>query len=506
MQNETKLSLLHTKIDELWEKYSDNDQILNKLIYQVTNTLPNHLSTSNTQLLEKQNKKVKFNEIMREFTDDFLSEYNYTFIPSTNLFIKYDDVNYQVINEDDIQHMIYNKLARNNELSDSKDKVKTFILKTIKDRLITNTIPESITIQNTLSIFYPLIFSSKREAQYFLTIIGDNILKKNLSLVHIIDNAAKDLINILGQLFNQFMGNLNALNTIKYKYYDQKYEYTRLLKLIPNFNLHDIWKQNLPNQFLNIIAVACHYSIRYSSSDNFVESKITDPNVKNYIFFLKNNTYKTILNEFTSEYLIQTPDNNLKVKDMLYLWKLYLENKRCPSIMFTNTFKNNIQELIEYDESNELYKNITSKHLPSISKFIDFWNESIENTSNKDHELDIDEMHTLYKRYCESKNQHAVINEDQILSIIEHFFPNITIIENKYITNITTKLWDKNGEIINFVNHYNSTEDSTKTISINRLYKLYCKYQYNKRLICNKIYFTKFIKTISESFPCLGIK
>ena len=52
-------------------------------------------------------------------------------------------------------------------------------IRTIKARSPLTAIPESYTIQHTINLFIPNLFSSKYSAKYFLTLLGDNILNKN---------------------------------------------------------------------------------------------------------------------------------------------------------------------------------------------------------------------------------------------------------------------------------------------------------------------------------------
>ena len=87
-----------------------------------------------------------------------------------------------------------------------------------KDNHIYQTIPESTTIQQVLNSLYPAIFSTKVEAKYFLTILGDNILRKENSLIHIISSSAKTLINNLNTLSQVWFGT-NSTQSFKFKYH-----------------------------------------------------------------------------------------------------------------------------------------------------------------------------------------------------------------------------------------------------------------------------------------------
>ena len=91
-------------------------------------------------------------------------------------------------------------------------------MKRIKQNNLLDSIPESDTIQRILSLLSD-IFNSKDEVKYFLTILGDNILKKNTNLIHIMDYNIKEFIDNINQYCQAIIG-CNCTNTIKYKFYD----------------------------------------------------------------------------------------------------------------------------------------------------------------------------------------------------------------------------------------------------------------------------------------------
>ena len=111
-----------------------------------------------------------------------------------------------------------------------KEKVKNSIIRKIKKSSLFKTIPESKTIQDTLNMFYPTLFNSKDKAKYFLTIIGDNLLKIENHLVHLISPKAKQFLKEITH-FSYLYTSINPTNTFKYKYHDQDYSSIRLLDI-----------------------------------------------------------------------------------------------------------------------------------------------------------------------------------------------------------------------------------------------------------------------------------
>jgi hypothetical protein len=138
-------------------------------------------------------------------------------------------------------------------------------------------------------------------------------------------------------------------------------------------------------------------------------------------------------------------------RNMQYLWKQYLDSKNLPNIVFQQTLKNIlIQSLPEcYKESQDSFIGICSKHIPAIHRFLSFWEETItldETAYNMDFE--ISELCYLLKKWCENKNEAGKnMNDKQILDLISHFFPDVEIVDEKYIYKIKCSLWNKELEI-----------------------------------------------------------
>ena len=67
-------------------------------------------------------------------------------------------------------------------------------MKTIKENSLLDSVPESITIQNVINALYPTLFSTKCAAKYFLTVLGDNMLRKNNNHIHYVPLYSKTFI------------------------------------------------------------------------------------------------------------------------------------------------------------------------------------------------------------------------------------------------------------------------------------------------------------------------
>ena len=74
-----------------------------------------------------------------------------------------------------------------------------------------------------------MLFNTKNEIKYFLTLLGDNFLK-NKNLIHYCNPASK-VFDILEQYNLDYFKNNNILNSIRFKFHGYTYDNTRILHI-----------------------------------------------------------------------------------------------------------------------------------------------------------------------------------------------------------------------------------------------------------------------------------
>jgi len=129
-------------------------------------------------------KLCELNEVEKsndEIIRFFFAQHFYYYNATTNLYIEYND-NYKVIHENNMLHIILTFISKYQDIysfnSQQKQIIKSRIQKRIKDKSIYSNIPESCTLQKIISFLHPNIFSERNYAKYFMTVLGDIILKK----------------------------------------------------------------------------------------------------------------------------------------------------------------------------------------------------------------------------------------------------------------------------------------------------------------------------------------
>lgn len=531
-------------IEGLYTKYKNYPYVLHRLNIHIEN-LPATLEQEAENYEKRQNRNALLNNEQKTFIQVFLKKHQYFYHATNNTFFEYDNKHYSKIKEDDILYNLLTGISKDDILIQWKYKTKANVIKIIKERNLLKSIPETYTIQRVLKFLSPAIFKTKNETKYFLTILGDNILKKKNSNIYLTNSSTKKLLNEIDNLASIFLGLNNVNGNFITKYHENNdYENYRLINTVDAISVEFI-QEIVRKLGLDLLCVGSHYSTRFTNSDNFLETKIEDE-LKNRVLFLKMNTPKTIIDAFCDQYIERLPkmggagsdctmtststtttitDNTYHIKKMNYsitwknmhfIWKKFLSNMGMPNIIFYNTIKNILKERFEYDEHNDTFYDVTSKYLPVVSEFIRFWDDTITydiefndltvavtdgngngngslqvassplcsptdyyllntynpvtpttpgDTNEFTNELEIGEILSLFKYWCKTNNSDipttimslSTFYENEIIKLLRHFYPNIKILDNKFIPNIQCILWNKNKDIDNSLEQLKTT-------------------------------------------------
>jgi len=542
-------------IESLFEKYKDSEYMLQRINNHIVNYLP---KTLDNELKNYDKRVTRQNFLSNEqqiFMQVFLSKNKYFYLSNNNYFYEYNGKSYTIVKEDDIIHKLLSSISKDRVLLQWKYKTKVNIIKQIKDRTLFTSIPDTYTIQNILGMLYPSIFNTKAQTKYFLTVIGDNILKKNTNHIFLVSQQMKKMLVELDSIACASIGVSNTTHNFMTKYHENHdYENCRLVKINDTFS-NDMWKNIIRNCGLDLLCIAAHYSNRYGDADKFIENN-SDEELKNYVYYLKNITQEEIVDVFCSKCINTTSTSaNIEWKNLHFVWKQFISGLSLPNMIYSNTLKTILKSKFQFEESTDSFTGITSRYLPIHSDFIKFWEktippldpplekvetkpplekvetkpplEKVETNLDKDlnpplnpplqnietldlapplqkveDELEIDEICSLFKIWCKQTNETLMTNgnisEENVIKILKHFFPNIEIIEDKYVLNTCCILWDKNKDIFDsfdYIKEQVKNEYKLALMSFDDAYNYYYKYcsLNSHKLIVSKRYFEKYI-------------
>jgi hypothetical protein len=523
---EELMKTFHYHLEILYKKYEGNEYMIQRIYNHVVNYLPNTLENEYQNFEKRQKRNTYLTNEQQLFIQLFLSKNKYYYLPINNCFYEYNDINYKIVKDDEIIHNLLSNISKERKLMAWKHKTKFNILKQIKEKNLLSSIPETDTIQNVLNLLFPSIFINKNHAKYFLTIIGDNILKKNTNIMFIVSPKVKRLLYELDSIGYISIGVNNISSNFLTKYHENhSYDNYRLMKFNENFSI-DLWKDILRKFGLDIFCVSTHYSNRHKNSDHFIDTK-SDEELKHFTYYLKNTSQLELVNKFCDKYLI--PVNNTLIgeenvthkiewKNIHFIWKQFLSNESIPNMIYSNGLKNLLKERYIFDETSDSFTGLISKYLPVESDFIQFWENTIlvnqQNSKYDDkenisivhfiNELELDELCMLFKCWVKQTESLSLlsngnISEETILKIMKHFYPNIHIVEDKYILNIECMLWNKIKDIMDsfiFIKNEIKKNYQLDLLSFDDAYNYYFKFcnNHSQKFIVNKRYFEKFLK------------
>ena len=531
--DEEKMAEASDQIQSLFLKYSDDPYMFSKTHHYIINLLPNVLDSMKQNHLDRTARIIEMTADQDLFIQSFLTNNQYFYMTTNEKFFYYDRLHYQYINDDDILYRILSSISRDRHLMSWKQKTKIHIMKRIREENpLLKSIPESETIQNVMDLLCPALFTTRAQAKYFLTILGNNILKKNNNLIHFIHPKSKHFIRELNNACLFSIG-LGLSQTFRHKFHEHDYQNCRVIKINDCVKSEMIWNPVLEH-VLDIVCVACHYSTRFSSSDEFAESHSNDSELEDDVFFLKRSRQCDLVDVFMREYLDLTvvtaeaapsqvmsystsPQNfffdeqmndntitQITWKNMLYLWKHFLDSKQLPSLLYYGTLKTCLVEKLSgfYKEEKDSFFGICCRHLPAVQTFIQFWEETVV-VDERESGFEIEELHILYRQWCFTNDeQRRNITSKQILDVILYFYPNMDISQEKYISKIRNVLWDKREDIRIAVDNYivflRTTPENQpyNNVSIYDAYLYYSKFYKTpgtQKQIVSKNYFEKYI-------------
>ena len=119
-----------------------------------------------------------------------------------------------------------------------------------------------------LKLLSPTVFSSRDTAKYFLTVLGDSILKKNKDNIYLPFGKHKGLLANLENYAYTTIGHSGLTkNFVKY-HENHNYSNCRLI----HFEGERQGELSV-NQALDLFCVACHYSTRFNGADEYISKK-----------------------------------------------------------------------------------------------------------------------------------------------------------------------------------------------------------------------------------------
>ena len=299
-------------------------------------------------------------------------------------------------------------------------------------------------------------------------------MKKNIYTIFI-PYFMKPFLQKISNCINLFFQNINLLQWFKFKYTTHDKHLCRFI-YIKELNLEFF---NLSNDFfISMICCCIHYSNRYNSSEDYLQHLTND--IKKEIIWIEKTSKDELIQHFIKTFIIHKEYSSINEKDMLFLWKSYIQkNKKINIFQNKQTLYECISKYISNNNNN--YTNITSMYIPCVIDIQDFWKKYIYKDESE-YIFEINELYLLFNQNYKNK-----INESTFKDLITYYYQSNEIIDNKFINHIGCTLWNKKKELECFFNNIDSSKNKDE------LYLKYCNDNKKKKKI-SKQYFFNYIK------------
>lgn len=489
-------------IKTLCKKYNGNEYASGRLLFHI-NSLE---SLIDNEIEKHDNKIARINELVSvqdAFNKSFIEDNKYYYMPYNGIFFQHDEAlgKYKIVSEDDIIHKLLTTITHEKKLLQWKYKTKAMILKNIKRRHLLKSIPDTNMIDNVITQIIHM-FDSKEDALYFLMCIGDCVMKKNGDNVYFINPQLKKLVSSIDTLCYTITGTGIMSNFIT-KHHDSYVISNYRLFRTDDYNICSMTTQNmtdLVNDYgIELLVVSCYLSELHISSENYLADNSDKGFVLHSLHFKLYSEYD-IINIFIDRCIEKVNDieanANIKWENMYFIWKQYLSSLSLPNVFYKSKLQTLLFDILDSDKETMTFKNVTSKYLPYVVSFFDFWDNCMTINDSDEDGYEIDELVQMYNQYRISSLQcRKNIDNKTMKNMIKHYFEShcVEIIDDKYVTNVKCKLWNKQDDILDFLRHHKSndaTSSDMSTININGLYKSYVNYFVSKGYVDKKNYLT----------------
>ena len=359
----TPLSVcVHKCLDRLLKKYDSDPYVLALLEEYMKTKLPGKLENAKSKQQTHLAKQLEVDKMCAEFVYKFLHQTNagrFFYVPATKRYIEYLYNRYYHCHVDDITVCVSDFIRShdNADWNTYRSALVGAVFANIRTTPLYTTIPTSTTIQ---SIYQKLvsthIFATKSDAKFFLTAVGDHVLGKvdDKDLVYYYPENAHEFISGISVSAIQWFGvrgidrKRGVFSSFRNCKAPASTTTTLLLNCFPDNRVTPMEQPTVWTncEHLKLLALACHYSDRYSNAPTFLSKHCTDHQTIQYARTLcGEHAERRLVDRFYHEWnnqLIFTGktavnENGLrKIPDchVLFLWRQFLRTNRIPPFVF----------------------------------------------------------------------------------------------------------------------------------------------------------------------------
>lgn len=476
-------ALCRKALDDAWSACQGDRSLHTKLLENLER-LQTTIRSAGLEAQLRAERRENLASLAERFVRRFVGTQGYSYAIGTG-FKLYDGTHFTEVREDEVIMEVLSLLNRESGLRAWKHKVKLATLKAVRAVSPLDVLPDSPTVQAAINWMCRFL-QNREHAKYFLAAVGDLLRGTQDGLTYIADPLLKELVQEMSCQSSIHFRIASPFTAVKFRYRDYAYDATRFVPAradAPTSRVH-------VEHPVDILAVAAHYSTRYGSADAFL-AQSDDASLQRTAHFVVGKTLGDIVQAFASERL-ERGTGRIGVRRMTFLWKKHLSDVGVHSVGYHDSVHQHLRRHLEFCQDTEVYLGVTSRDLPLVSAFCEFWDAHMAAAPGD--ELEISEVIKLFLagsgRTQLASPQNGPTKETIILDMIEHFYPQVEISEDRRaVLGIACSLWPKRDSVVNFIRGRfdESPVPEPDALAIADLYTEYCSAC--ERYVASKGYF-----------------
>ncbi len=529
-----------------------------RLSYYLHKWLPATLRAEKEEKEAKQERFVRMTEEMTCFVQIFLSRNKYFFLKSSGLFFLYGtDGHFRGVSENDIIHQLRTTITQAHGMTDWKYKCRVHVLKQIRERSLFSCVPESETIQDVLRALVPTFFRTKSDAKYFLTFLGDHVVKKAAATgtaatatttstikTHLLfPQSAHTFLNELNRAGHFALGVRNATADMSVVCHDRIPVAGRRWVAFNELFSMKVWRETLARIGIDLFCVAAHYKARYGSAEQYLawvcEKDGLDDGLSEVAPLLGEGAAERAMDQafLTEMHVVHDadPECTITVRQMVFLWHMFLARHGWGDMRGRRACIQRIAQHLPLQEDTGVFHHARCDTLQDFIVFQTFWQKDIECSDRQSMwELELEEIGLLFDQWKRQQAHQAAARQGllspppspqdgssrpphattiDIFRWIQYGL-KLGVYEGKYVFHVRSRRWHKEEEVLQVLQTVLSRLDADEgggggglrtlglpMVSLDDLYRLYKRHVqtslvFHTTMVVNKQYFEKVVRAL----------
>jgi hypothetical protein len=486
-------------------------QICKVVLLKVPALLEHIVHEAETKQRTKQQKQEEFHERVEVLVESLLTNHepvfyckatDHYFIAETYKEDVYERGFRSLEKKKQLTSIVSQRLGDLNLSAMERTLIQERFMERTQERGLQGIVPESEIIQRTLALFHPLLFSTKGQCKYFLTLVGDKLLRKDTTTRMIMSPSFRTALTPFLDVCTVYFGTKWRKSAFQLDLRSGQEQEPlsnprdhRIVRVLP---VTDIFKStNLPHyasavrcleslttleEFIDIAFVAMYYSQQHQSAETWLQTAVSTSalSVESSAFlqYLDHKTVSNVVAHFFEEtFVIEKGATGFSMSDICFLWKQFVATHCCwglkDGILFQSLFRKeyfhhfNIADQTDNTHFLHLSSKVNLCHVQWMKSFLDECVVRVDPEDEHDelYGYEVSEINAMYGKWLNEFRRKPVRShsDDEWLEMMDVYFPTFAftcgnqntpgpaVNHRRIVYGIRCSIWEKKGLLFQYL-------------------------------------------------------